>query len=223
VIRRLGFGPIPTDQPIGAGSRLVVRQPSAIGVGLFLDLIALGLAFGSLYDPGKTVGSGNGFIDRWFFGVIVVPALWGAQRFLLRPRILLDDTGVRFENPMHTIEASWAAVQGAGYDTALRLSLADGDSVGATVFGQALSSPLTRRDRVEELARIINQESARRSGRTYDPEAAYSAESLVGSVQSSAPKPDGPGATHRPAYGLVSLAVYAAAWTLSCVLAAIAS
>jgi hypothetical protein len=223
LVRPLGLGPLRVDSALAAGNRVVVRQASALAVGAFLDLVALAMGFGILYDPGKTVGSGNAFIDRWFFGILVVPILWGADRFLLRPRVSVDEVGVELHNPVRTVSATWPAVVGAGFDRQLRLVTADGDMVSSILFGPALSSPLTSRARVDELVQLIDVEAARRAGRTYEPDPTYSAQDLVGSIGSPVKAPTGPGATFRNAPGWLNLAGYAAAWTLSCILAAAAA
>jgi hypothetical protein len=178
------------------------------------------MGIGVLLHPGSTVNSGNAFLDRWFFGILIVPFLWGSDRFLLRPRVRVDEAGVVLHNPIRTIVAKWPAILGATFDTHVRLVLADGETVSSVLFGPGLSSPLTQRTRVDELIEVINAESARRSGRKRDPEGLYSAEALVGSSGAPAVAPTGPGATLRPSLGLIQLAGYTAVWTAVCLIAA---
>jgi hypothetical protein len=110
---------------------------------------------------------------------------------------------------------------GAGFEGRLQLVLADGDQVRSILFGPTLSSPLTKRDRVDELIEVINAEADRRSGIKRDTSAAYEMESLIGSFDApttvGAPKP---GAIRVQSLGLLNLAAYAAVWTLACALAA---
>gem|GEM_PF-4930544 len=219
VRRPFGLGPIPSQQPIDASSPLVVRQAAALGVGAFLVIVAGAFATAVLVDPGPTVGSGNGFVDRWFFGILIVPVLWGVDRFLLRPRVRADVHGVAFHNPVETIDAPWPAVLGAGFDGRLQLVLADGERVHSILFGPVLSSPLTKRIRVDQLIEALNAEAIRRGTRRPDP-ATYSAESLVASLDAPAEVSTGPGAARRRSPGLVNLAAYALAWTLACGIAA---
>ncbi|HEX3826267.1 MAG TPA: PH domain-containing protein [Sporichthyaceae bacterium] len=217
--RPLGLGPIPGDQSFTGSKPLVVRQAASLFVGCFVAVIMVTMGIGVLIHPGETVGSGNAFIDRWFFGILIVPALWSVDRFLLRPRVRVDAAGVEFHNPMQTIVANWPAVVSAGFDSHVRLVLGNGDYVRSILFGPGLSSPMTQRTRPDELAHVINVEAARRSGRQHDPQAAYEAEELVGG-SNPAPRPTGPGAELRPAHGLVNLAGYAIGWTVACIVAA---
>jgi PH (Pleckstrin Homology) domain-containing protein len=220
--RPLGLGPIPTAEPLGDTEPLIVRQAAPMAVGVFVMLIMSAMGAAVLADPGPTVGSGNAFVDRWFFGILIVPLFWGADRFLLRPRVRVDGHGVAFHNPIQTVDMPWPAVLGAGFEGKLQLVLADGDQVRSILFGPALSSPLTKRDRVDQLIEVVNAESSRRSGRTRDPGASYEAEDLIGSLGSErAPQPPKPGATRRPSYGLMHLAIYAGLWTIACAAAAV--
>jgi hypothetical protein len=198
----------------------VVRQAASLFVGCFVALIMVMMGIAVLLHPGDTVGSGNAFIDRWFFGILIVPSLWCADRFLLRPRVRVDVAGVQLHNPLQTIVANWPTVVGAGFDSHLRLVLADGDFVRSVLFGPGLSSPLTQRTRVDEIVEVVNGEAARRSGRQHDPQAVYEADELIGGPN-SAPRPAGPGAEFRPAHGLVNLAGYAIGWTVACIVAAL--
>lgn len=224
-MRPLGLGPIQAGSGMPAGGRLVVRQASPLGIGIFLAVIVVAMGGAALHDPGPTLGSGNGFLDRWFFGVLIVPLLWGLDRFLIRPRVRVDQRGVHLHNPLQTIEASWPAVLGAGFDRRLQLALADGDLVFSIIFGPALSSPVTRRTRVDQLVEVVNRETATRSGRPYG-ETEFLAPLIMDvtvedDVDLDAPEePPKPGATLRPAYGLLNLALYAVGWTLACALAA---
>jgi hypothetical protein len=220
VSRPLGLGPIPADLTFTGSTALVLRQAASLFVGWFVGLVMVMMAIGVLVHPGDTVGSGNGFLNRWFFGVLIVPALWGVDRFLLRPRVRVDAEGVEFHNPLQTVVAKWPAVVSAGFDTHVRLVLADGDFVRSILFGPALSSPLTQRTRVDELVNVVNAEAARRSGRQHDPDAAYEADQLIGAQGAASVRPSGPGAQLVPMHGLVDLAVYAAIWTVACVVAA---
>jgi hypothetical protein len=216
--RLLGLGPLrttalPEQRPV------VVRQPAALGVGVFLLLVTVVFAAAVLAEPGDTVGSHSGFLNRWFFGLLVVPMLWGTDRFLLRPRVRVDDAGVAFHNPLQTIRTPWPGVAGAAFDRHLTLALADHDQVRSILFGPALSGPMTREDRPNELVALINAESARRAGGRWEPDEVYAAEPLVG-TPGDRPAPAGPGAVTAPAYGVAAAVGYAAAWTLACVLAA---
>lgn len=218
--RPFGLGPIRTDRAFSDSRPLVVRQAAALSVGCFVDLLMVVMGIGVLLYPGTTVNSGNAFLDRWFFGILIVPFMWGTDRFLLRPRVRVDAEGVALHNPIRTIVAKWPAILGATFDTHLRLILADGETVRSVLFGPGLSSPLTKNNRVEELMEVINAESARRSGRTRDPEGLYAAEALVGEADSPVAALTGPGATLRQSPGLIQLAGYAAAWTAVCLVAA---
>ncbi|HEY2832090.1 MAG TPA: PH domain-containing protein [Sporichthyaceae bacterium] len=216
--RPLGLGPLRTTT-LPEQQAVVVRQPAALGVGVFLLLVSVAFAAAVLADPGQTVNSGSGFLDRWFFGVLVVPMLWGTDRFLLRPRVRVDDTGVAFHNPLQTIHTPWPGVAGAAFDRHLTLALADHDQVRSILFGPALSGPMTREHRVKELVALINTESARRAGGQWDPDELYAAEPLIG-TQTDRPAPAGPGSVTSPAYGIAAAIGYAAVWTVACVLAA---
>jgi len=223
VSRVLGLGPL-RHTTLADRRVVVMRQPAALAVGVFLMLVTLAFAAAVLAEPGDTVGSGNGFIDRWFFGVLVVPMAWGIDRFLLRPRVRVDDAGVAFHNPLQTITTPWPGVAGASFDRHLTLALADRDQVRSVLFGPSLSGPLTRENRVKELCVLINTESARRAGSAWDPEGIYDAEPLIGteSSQRDAPRaPVGPGAVTSWAHGIPAAIGYAVAWTVACALAAI--
>lgn len=216
--RPLGLGPLrtttlPEQRPV------VVRQPAALGVGVFLLLVTVIFGAAVLAEPGSTVGSSSAFLNRWFFGLLVVPMLWGTDRFLLRPRVRVDDAGVAFHNPLQTIRTPWPGVAGAAFDRHLTLALADHDQVRSILFGPALSGPMTRENRPKELVALINSESARRAGARWDPDEVYVAEPLVG-TRTDAPAPAEPGSVTSPAYGIGAAATYLAAWTLACVLAA---
>jgi hypothetical protein len=221
--RPLGLGPLRTTTLVDSRP-IVIRQPVAVAVGVFLMLIIVAFAGAILADPGETVGSGSAFVDRWFFGILVVPMAWGTDRFLLRPRVRVDDAGVAFHNPVQTISTPWPAVAGAAFDRHLTLALTDHDQVRSVLFGPALSGPMTRDDRPKEIVALINTESARRVGGQWSPEDLYDAQPLIGTepqaAVAAARKPAGPGAVKSPAYGLPGLICYAAAWTVACVLAA---
>jgi hypothetical protein len=221
--RVLGLGPLRRTD-LSDAQPVVVRQPVAVAVGAFLMLVIVGFAGAILADPGKTVGSGSAFVDRWFFGIMVVPMAWGTDRFLLRPRVRLDDTGVAFHNPVQTIHTPWPAVAGAAFDGHLTLALADHDQIRSVLFGPALSGPMTRDTRPKEIVALINTESARRAGGSWSPDDLYDAQPLIGTEPEAAiaapRKPTGPGAIKSPAYGIPALIGYAVAWTVSCILAA---
>ncbi|HEY3603553.1 MAG TPA: PH domain-containing protein [Sporichthyaceae bacterium] len=222
--RVLGLGPLRRDT-LADSRPVVMRQPVAVGTGAFLMLIMIGFAGAILADPGKTVGSGSAFLDRWFFGIMVVPCAWGIDRFLLRPRVRVDNSGVTFHNPVQTISTPWPAVAGAAYDSHLTLALTDHDQLRSVLFGPALSGPMTRENRPTELVALINTESARRAGNdAWTPDARYDAQPLIGTEPEAAiaaPRgPVGPSAVKAPAYGVPSLLGYLAAWTVACILAA---
>jgi hypothetical protein len=221
--RVLGLGPL-RSTTLADSRPVVVRQPVAVGTGAFLMLIMIGFAGAILADPGKTVGSGSAFVDRWFFGIMIVPCAWGIDRFLLRPRVRVDDSGVTFHNPVQTISTPWPAVAGAAYDSHLTLALTDHDQLRSVLFGPALSGPMTRENRPGELVALINTESARRVGGDWTPDARYDAQPLIGTEPEAAiaaPRtPVGPSAVKSPAYGIPSLLGYVAAWTVACILAA---
>lgn len=219
-MRPLGLGPIPLQPPISAERRLTVRQAAAVVAGLFLFLTMLGLAAGVLSQPGDTLGSGNAFLDRFVWGIFIVPVLYGTERFFLRTRVLVDDSGVTVHNPFQTAVLPWPSVAGAGFDGSFQVVLAGGDRLRSMLFGQAFSSQLTRRTRVDELVAVVNEEAARRAGRRYDPEAAYTAEALVGSMGSGPVDPENAEEKWTYVFGWPSLAVYAAAWTVACALGA---
>jgi hypothetical protein len=223
--RTLGLGPL-RSTTLTDSRPVVVRQPVALGVGAFLMLIMVGFGAAILADPGKTVGSGSAFVDRWFFGILVVPCAWGIDRFLLRPRVRVDDTGVIFHNPVQTISTPWPAVAGAAYDSHLTLALTDHDQLRSVLFGPMLSGPMTRETRPKELVALINTESARRAGaQAWTPEAVYDAQPLIGTEAptptSTSRTPTGPAAIKSPAWGIPAGIAYAVAWTAACVLAAI--
>jgi hypothetical protein len=222
--RLLGLGPLRTTT-LEDTRPVVVRQPVAVGTGAFLMLVIIGFAGALLADPGKTVGSGSAFVDRWFFGILVVPMAWGVDRFLLRPRVRMDGAGVAFHNPVQTISTPWPAVAGAAFDRHLTLALTDHDQVRSVLFGPALSGPMTRDNRPNEIVTLINTESARRAGGTWSADKIYDAQPLIGTEPEAAlatPRPStGPSAVKSPAYGIPSLIFYLAAWTASCILAAL--
>ena len=222
--RLLGLGPLRTTT-LPDSRPVVVRQPVALAVGAFMMLVIVTFAGAILADPGKTVGSGSAFLDRWFFGIMVVPMAWGTDRFLLRPRVRVDDAGVAFHNPVQTISTPWPGVAGAAFDHGhLTLALADHDQVRSVLFGPALSGPMTRDTRPKELVALINTESARRAGGEWRPDELYDAQPLIGTEPEAAiatpRRPTGPGAVKSAAFGIPAFLAYALAWTASCILAA---
>lgn len=221
--RPFGLGRIPLTPPISAERRLTVRQAAAVTAGVFLFLTMFGLAAGVLTQPGETLGSGNAFLDRFVWGMFIVPALYGAERFFLRTRVVVEESGITVHNPFQTAVLPWASVGGAGFDGSFQVVLTGGDRLRSMLFGQAYSSQLTRRTRVDELVAVVNEEAARRAGRRYDPEAAYTAEALVGSMGSGPVDAENADSKWVYVFGWASLAGYAAAWTAACVLAAAAS
>ncbi|MGQ0465048.1 MAG: PH domain-containing protein [Sporichthyaceae bacterium] len=220
--RPLGLGPIPA-QTISAPRQLIVRQAAALCTGVFLFLTMGGLAAGVLAEPGETLGSGNEFLDRFVWGILIVPVLYGAERFFLRTRVIVEESGVTVHNPWQTAVLPWSSVGGAGFDRSFTVVLSGGDRLRSMLFGQAFSSQLTRRTRVDELIAVVNEEAARRAGRRHDPEAAYSAEALVGTVGSGAPDVEDADSKWVYVYGWQSFAIYAVLWTVICAVVAATS
>lgn len=221
--RPLGLGPIPVEPPISATRQVTVRQASAVGISAFLFLVMGVMAVGVLYQPGETVQGDNAFLDRFFFGILVVPSLYGAERFFLRARVVVADSGVSVHNPFRTAVLPWPSIGGAVFDGGFHIVLAGGDRLGSVLFGPTFSSPLTQRARVDQLVALVNAEAARRSGRTHDPDAAYEAELLIGSVGAGSPDVDDAASKWRFVWGLPSLAIYAALWTVACALVSAAA
>jgi len=224
--RPLGLGPLRSTTLADKSEVVVVRQPVALGVGTFLMVVIAAFAAAILADPGETVNSGSGFVDRWFFGILVVPMAWGVDRFLLRPRVEVHDAGVELHNAVQTVHLPWPAVAGAEYDGRhLTFALTDHDQIRSVLFGPALSGPMTREDRPKELVALVNTESARRAGGTWSPDDLYDAQPLIGTEPQSAVatprKPTGPTAIKSPAYGIPAGIAYVVAWTGACILAAL--
>lgn len=219
----MGLGPLSLEPSISATRQVTVRQAAGVGISAFLFITMLGLSAGVLYDPGATVEGDNAFLDRFFFGVLVVPALYGTERFFLRPRVVVADSGVSVHNPFRTAVLPWPSIGGAVFDGGFQIVLAGGDRLGSVLFGPTFSSPLTQRTRVDQLVALVNTESARRSGRIHDPEATYEAELLIGSVGAGSAEVDDAASKWRFVLGLPSLAIYAVLWTVACALAAAAA
>lgn len=223
MIRLFGLGAVPPAPPISPSRRVTVRQAAGVGVGVFVVLVMALMTLAVTNDPGQTLNSGNGFLDRAFFGILVVPVTWGAVWYFLIPRVVIDDSGVAVHNPYRSWVLPWPVVAGAGFDRSLAVVLADGDRVRSILFGPAFSSPLTTRARVDQIVELINQEAARRSGRTHDPDAAYAAEDLINPDQAvgvlSKPFPEADTMRHTNR-GLIALVVIAVLWTVLCALAA---
>lgn len=217
--RLLGIGPIP---PALDGGRVVVRQPAALATGVMLVVLMLTMAVTVLVEPGQTGSTGSAFLDRWAFGLLIVPVVYSSRRFFLRPRIVVDQTGVALINAFSECSLPWPDVADARGGGHLEIVARDGDCVRAMVYGPAFSGPLTSDARPAELVALVRAESARRAGREPLPED-YAATELVAAFdgptrQSAAGVPDviSPRTTLGPAEG----AAYAAAWTLACLLAA---
>lgn len=218
--RPLGLGPIPLEPPISAGRQVTVRQAAALTTGVFMALVMAVFAAAVLADSGETLeGDRSEFFERFIFGLIVVPALYGCERFFLRPRVRVDEAGVAVHNPWRTATLPWSMVGGAGFDRSFTVVLTGGDRLRSVLFGPTFSSPMTRRSRVDELVSLINHEAARRTGRVHDPEAAYAAEALIGAADPGAAAPAlDADSQWTTVWGWPSLIAYAVGWTLACVI-----
>ena len=211
----LGLGPVPPDL---TGGRVVVRQPGALGTGVFLSLVFAAMIVAVLADPGDPGGAGNAFTDRWAFGAVVVPAVFGIRRFLLRPRIVVDADGVQLVNAFSSCALPWADVadaRGGGYVEVVGI---DGDCARALVYGPVFSGPMTREKRPAALVALIRAEAARRAGREPPPED-YAASPLVADENTAFAPPD-PVIHPRPSYGIPEGLTYLALWTCACAVAA---
>ncbi len=218
--RPLGLGPIPLEPPISPTRQVIVRQAAALTAGVFMFVVMAGFGAAVLADSGKTLEGGGGeFFQSFIFGLIVVPALYGCERFFLRPRVRIDDSGVAVHNPWRSAVLPWAAIGGAGFDQTFTIVLAGGDRLRSALFGPTFSSPLTQRTRVDEMVALINAEASRRAGRAHDPEAAYSSEALISSMSDEARAVDVVSADSlfRIVWGWPSLAAYLALWTVACI------
>jgi hypothetical protein len=221
VSRPLGLGPIPLEPPISSTRQVTVRQAMALTAGVFMAVVMIAFGAAVLADSGETLeGDRSTFFESFIFGLIVVPVLYGCERFFLRPRVRIDESGVTVHNPWRTAVLPWSSVAGASFERSFAVVLTGGDRLRSVLFGPTFSSPLTRRDRVDELVSLVNHEAARRAGRVHDPEAVYSAEALVGEI-SGEPAGEVLDADSQwtPVYGWVSLVIYAVAWTVACVIA----
>jgi hypothetical protein len=211
----LGLGPVPEAV---ADARVVVRQPGAVATGAFLALMFGTMAVAVLIEPSIEGGSGNAFLDRWVFGAIVIPAAFGIHRFLLRPRIVVDDEGVRLVNAFSSCALPWADVAGARGGGPVELVGIDGDCARSLVYGPAFSGPLTGDRRPRALVALIRSEAARRAGRE-PPTEDYAATPLVADDAASY-APVEPVIHPRPSYGVAEAVMLVLGWTLACAVAA---
>lgn len=217
--RLLGIGPVPAALD---GGRVVVRQPAALATGALLAVVMAAMTVAVLIEPGQTGSTGSAFLDRWVFGVLVVPIVYFGRRFFLRPRIVVDQTGVKLVNAFSGCTLTWPQISNARGGTAIEIVAADGDCARAMVYGPSFSGPFTSDARPAEVVALVRAESARRAGREPLPED-YAATELVAG-------PDGAGwqtaldapdlVVTRPALGLPEAAAYLLAWTLACAVAA---
>lgn len=214
-MNRLGLGPIPAAL---TGGRVLVRQPGALATGVFLGLVFATMTVAVLIDPGETGSPGNAFFDRWVFGAVIVPAVFGIRRFLLRPRIVVDSDGVSFVNAFSSCALPWADVAGARSGGYVEVVGIDGDCARALVYGPAFSGPMTRPTRPDALVALIRSEAARRSGRPA-PAEDYAASPLVADTATHFAAPD-PVIHPRSSYGLPEALTYLVLWTLACAVAA---
>lgn len=210
---RFGLGPVPTSLSAG---RVLVRQPGALATGVFLVVVFGAMAVTVLIDP-NVEGGGNAFFDRWVFGAVVVPAAFGIRRFLLRPRIVVDDEGVQLINAFSTCTLPWSDVADARGGAHLELVGIDGDCARALIYGPAFSGPMTREGRPRALVALIRSEAARRAGREPPPED-YAASPLV--ADESRFVAVEPVIHPRPSYGLGEAVALTVIWTLACAVAA---
>ncbi len=215
----LGLGAVPSSL---AGSRVLVRQPGAVLTGAFLAVVFGTMAVVVLIDPGPGDSTGNAFGDRWVFGAVVVPAAFGIRRFLLRPRIVVDEHGVLLDNAFSSCALPWSDVADARRGSAIEVVGTDGDCVRALVYGPAFSGPMTQVRRPAALVALIRAESARRAGREPLPED-YAASPLVAPAMSGEPShyvATEPVIHPRTSFGLLEAAAITAGWTIACLVAA---
>lgn len=218
--RLFGLGPIPLEPPISPTRQVTVRQAAALTAGVFMVVVMIALAAAVLADDGQTLeGERSQFFERFIFGLIIVPVIYGSERFFIRPQVRVDDAGVTVHNPWRSAVLPWSKIAGAGFDKSFTLVLAGGDRLRSALFGQAFSSPMTRRDRVDELVALINTEAARRAGRVHDPEAAYAAEALVGTSGSESVPMLEADAQWETSWAWPLLVTYTVLWTALCLLA----
>ena len=209
----LGLGPVPTSL---AGRRVLVRQPGALVTGAFLAVVFGTMAVTVLIDP-NVEGGGNAFFDRWVFGAVVVPAAFGIRRFLLRPRIVVDDEGVQLINAFSTCALPWPDIADARGGGHLELVGVDGDCARALIYGPAFSGPMTRDGRPRALVALIRAEAARRAGRE-PPPGDYAASPLVADESSFVAVE--PVIHPRSSYGVSEAVALTAVWTVACAVAA---
>ncbi|MGQ0842945.1 MAG: PH domain-containing protein [Sporichthyaceae bacterium] len=218
--RPFGLGPIPLEPPISPTRQVTVRQGAAVGITFLMAFFMVAFAIGVIAQPGETLNA-NAFLDRFLFGIIVVPCLYGIDHFLWRPRVIVSEAGVTVHNPVKTAVLSWPEIGGAGFDRSFTIVLArGGDRLGSVLFGPTYSSQLTTRTRVDQLIALVNHEANRRSGRVFDPEAAYEADALVGELGDGTFEIEDAAKKFTMNYGWTSLAVYAALWTVGCAVGA---
>lgn len=209
----LGLGPVPAALD---GRRVLVRQPGVLATGAFLVVVFGAMAVTVLIDP-DVQGGGNAFVDRWVFGAVVVPAAFGIRRFLLRPRIVVDDEGVQLVNAFSTCTLPWSDVADARSGGHLEVVGIDGDCARALIYGPTFSGPLTRESKPRALVALIRAEAARRAGRE-PPSADYAASPLV--ADESTFVAGDPVIHPRSSYGLGEALALTVAWTLACAVAA---
>lgn len=197
---------------------MLVRQPGALVTGLFLGLVLAAMVAAVLADPGQTGSTGSAFLDRWVFGAVIVPAAFGIRRFLLRPRIVVDDAGVLLDNAFSSCALRWGDVadaRGGGY---VEVVGTDGDCSRALVYGPAFSGPMTQESRPKALVALIRAEAARRAGREPPPED-YEASALVADASSRFTATE-PVIHPRASYGVAEAVGYIVLWTVACLIAA---
>lgn len=214
----LGLGRVPSALSERSGGRVLIRQPGALVTGAFLAVVFGTMAVVVLIDPGPANDTGRAFLDRWVFGAVVVPALFGIRRFLLRPRIVVDETGVRLDNAFSSCALPWSDISGARGGGYVEVVGTDGDCTRALVYGPAFSGPMTREGRPTALVALIRAEAARRAGREV-PSEDYSASALVADdgLRIVATEP----VIHpRADYGLAEGVALTVVWTVACAVAA---
>lgn len=214
----LGFGRIPDSLD---GGPVRVRQGGVAATGAFLVAVLLTMAAAVLHDPGIEGGGTNAFLDRWIYAAIIVPALYGIWRFLVRPQIVVDDGGVRLDNAFSTVALPWADIDGARLVGGLEVVGTDGDCARALIYSPTLSGPMTSARRPQALITLIRTEATRRPGRTLTDE--YAASNLVSEQNDDLDAPyvaPDPVIHPRRSLGLPGLAVLFVAWTIACAIAA---
>jgi hypothetical protein len=180
------------------------------------------MAVAVLADPGDVGGEGDHAVwDRWVLGAVVVPALYGMWRFLFRPRIVVDDSGVVLDNAFSSVTMPWSDIADARGSSYIEVVGTDGDCARALIYGPTFSGPLTRETRPRALVTLIRTEAARRAGREAPPED-YTATPLVADAGFDAVAFTPPEPVIHPVtkLGLEGLAAIALAWTIACAIAA---